>query len=101
MYKVQERSGLALRRDCIQLRQYHNINIFLTFICVIPVKNYTNVKKINILIMKQTIFVVLFLIFLVSGIFSFYFKWYIISGLMFAGVICIVIITEKLLKEQN
>ena len=51
--------------------------------------------------MKQTIFVVLFLLFLVSGIFSFYFKWYIISGLMFAGVICIVIITEKLLKEQN
>ena len=56
LYKVQERSGLALRRDCIQLRQYHNINIFLTFICVIPVKNYTNVKKINIWIGKMGIF---------------------------------------------
>ena len=51
--------------------------------------------------MKQTIFVVLFLLFLISGIFSFYFKWYIISGLMFIGVVCIIIITENLLKEQN
>ena len=51
--------------------------------------------------MKQTIFVVLFLLFLISGVFSFYFKWYIISGLMFAGVVSIVIITERLLKEQN